>query len=118
MRASLALSSFSALHFLPSLFCQKRRFGVFQLFLAPPVAAFLDEAPCLGEIGLSALPRIGQRLAFFRPSEQSGASDENISHEKTHRAALGYFPRLVQVALRAIGADGCAGEKAQPSTGE
>lgn len=42
----------------------------------------------------------------------------DVDQEQRHRAALGDFPGLVQIGLRALGAGAPAGDTAQPGAGE
>ena len=50
--------------------------------------------------------------------EEAGAVEVDVGHVEFHGAALGDFPGLVQVALRALGAGASAFEKPQPGAGE
>ena len=50
--------------------------------------------------------------------EEPGAVEVDVGQEEFHGAALGDFPGFVQIALRAVGAGACAGEKPQPGAGE
>ena len=88
-------------------------FGVFELLLAAEVAVFEDEAAGLGEVVLGGLPGIG-----FGVNEEAGAVEVDVGQVERHGAALGDFPGFVEVALRAVGAGGPAGEAAQPGAGE
>ena len=42
----------------------------------------------------------------------------DVRQEQRHGAAFGDFPGFVHVALRALGAGACAGQKPQPGAGE
>ena len=65
-------------------------------------------------IGGGGSPRI---LRFAE--EEAGAVEVDVSHVEFHGAALGDFPGLVQVALRALGAGAFAFETPQqPGAGE
>ena len=92
-------------------------FRVFEFFLPPPVAVFLDQPPRLGEIVLRGRPRV-VCPSMLAQSKQPRPVQVNVRHEQRHRAALGDFPGFVQVALRALGAGARAGETAQPGAGE
>jgi len=70
-------------------------FSVLEFLLPAPVAAFLDQSPRLGEIGMRAFPRI-QGLA----AEEPCAVEVNVGHVEFHGAALGDFPSFVQILLR------------------
>src|SRR5437870_1042070 len=63
---------------------------------------------------------VGWRFPGIRTlaEEEAGAMEVDVGHVEAHRAALGYFPSLVQIGLRALRAGLCGGEKARPSAGE
>ena len=90
-----------------------RPLGILQLLLAPPVAALLDQFTRDGEIGGGGSPGI-----FRFAEEEAGAVEVNVGYVEFHGAALGDFPGLVQVVLRALGAGAFAFEKPQPGAGE
>ncbi len=97
--------------------------GIGEFFVAAVVAAGVDERLGGGEVGGGGFPRIRRLFlhtsAFIlHPSEQPGAVKVDVGHEELHRAALGDFPGLVQVALRARGAGPFPCDKPQPGAGE
>ncbi len=74
---------------------------------------FENQAAGLGEVVPRGLPRV-RRFA----KEEPRSIQMDVGQEQRHRPELGDLPRLVQIALRALGAGTRAGETAQPSSGE
>ena len=87
--------------------------GVGEFLVAAVVAAGVDEFRGGGEVGGGGGPRI---LCFAE--EKAGAVEVEVGQEKFHGAALGDFPRFVQILLRALGAGLRAGEAPLPGAGE
>ena len=74
---------------------------------------FFDQPPGAGEVSLRGSPRIRGCA-----EEEPCPVQVNVRHKQRHGAALGDFPGLVKVALRALGAGAAAVETPQPGPGE
>jgi hypothetical protein len=70
--------------------------GVGEFFVTAVVAAIVNEFLGGGEIILRRFPRVK-----FLAKEKACAVEVDVRHAQPHRAAQGYVPSFIEVALRA-----------------